>query len=473
MVCNADIFVSVDSDGIAVITPNMIFEGDTTGCNFNFEITADGPNGFSATGPSVTLTCDVIGEFTIILTDLNSGNSCWSILNLQDPGNNCDFGGPAFVVTGQCLSDVDLLLDGSELLEGECLWVLPTLSEGSHDVEVVQLESLPMNGVSSLDAVLMYLGVVGNDLTPREAIASDIDNDGTVSTIDMITHRQIILGIDDGSTFDFVRIYRQNDGFEGFSPYDMDDYTTLAFEASEFNNMNNMLIRMLHAGDLNDSASGGILSDDEAEVRSQIDIVYENQYVNAGEEVEIVLSVNDVVNLQGLTASFELSDGQWLDYQVNYSDFEFMNNIVDNEFNFSYINASEHTDFEMTLTFLAGQSAYISELLSLGSSLSNDLVADHQELNLKLRAQQVLSSSDVVMDGVLSNGVSSISFGAQFDGLEKTVELFDMNGRLILQNQFSENSFNIQKTDLINSGMYLVKWTCEGKQGIEKLIAQY
>lgn len=471
MVCNNEVFVSLNSDGLAIISPDMIFEGDTTGCNIDFLVTVDGPNGYTDSGPTVTLTCDLIGQLTVILTDLNTGSACWSTLNLQDPGNNCDFGGPAFVATGQCFSSVDLMLDGTELIDGSCLWVLPALTDGAHQVEVVENEVFPLNGVSTLDWVLMYQGLVGNNLTPKEAIASDIDNDGTVSTIDMITHRQVILGIDDGSTYDFVRIYRQNDGFEGFSPFDMDDYTLLDFDSSEFDNMNNILIRMVHAGDLNDSAFGGILSEEETELRSQMDIVYEDQYVNAGDEVEVILSINDVENLQGLTTSFELSNGEWLDYQVDYSDFEFIHNSVDNEFSFAYLNASEHNDFEITLRFLAGQSANISELLSLGSSLSNDLVSNLQEFNINLRAQQVLSNSDVSMDGVLSNGVSSLNFGSQFNGLQKTVQLFDMNGRLILQEQFSGNSFSISKADLSYSGMYLVKWSCEGKQGIEKLIA--
>ena len=191
----------------------------------------------------------------------------------------------------------------------------------------------PLNGVSTLDFVLMLRGIIQDNLSPREAIASDIDNDGAVSTVDMITIRQVILGIDDASEYDIVRMYRQNEDFGGFSPYDMDDYTVIDFTAEDFETINNILVRMVHAGDLNDTAFGGINSEDEPESRSSYELLYEDRFVEAGEEVELLIAMTDVNELQGLSTSLLVTDGEWTGHTSTYSDFELMSNV---EFNAWY-----------------------------------------------------------------------------------------------------------------------------------------
>ena len=469
LVCNADIFVSLDANGLAEISPDMIIEGDTTGCNFDLllSVTLDG---IVVSGPTVTLTCDHIGEWTVTMTDLTTGNSCWSTINLQDPGGFCDFGAPALVATGQCFSDVDLLLNGTETLTGNCVFLLPELSGEEQTVTIIDNGGSALNGVSTLDWVLMFRGIINNDFVPRTAIATDIDNDGTVSTVDLITHRQIVLGLDDGSSYDQVRMYRQDNPFDNFSPYDMLDYTSLEFDSSEFETVNSILIRFLKVGDLNDSAFGGINSDDITELRSIKELIFEDRFVQEGEEVEFILSIESPDVLNGLTASLNV-EGEWLNVSTQYSDFEFMTNVVDGNLKCSFLNSSDHEGFGMTLKYIADQAGFISDHLSLEESFINDVVTvDDQSLQIGLRAESSSFSSEVQLNNSVGTYDSVLSFGNEFAGQEKTIEIRDMQGRLIEQKMTVDNTINIYKTTLGHSGMYLVNWSCNGKRGVEKII---
>ena len=181
--------------------------------------------------------------------------------------------------------------------------------------------------------------------------------------------------------------------------------------------------------------------------------------------------MTDVNELQGLSTSLLVTDGEWIGHTSTYSDFELMSNVQDNEFKVSYVNNSDNQDFNLNLNFIAGQSGYISEQLSIGNSMSNDLVVNDQEYTIQLRGQLSSSNDDTLLEGTVVSQGSTLTFGAEFEGSQKLISLYDMNGRLISQRQTTDQIIPFQKSEIGYSGMYLVKWACKGKQGLEKMIS--
>ena len=103
--CENNVNVSIDLNGTATITPQMLLDGNYSGYgNFSVELTS--PNG---TSYGDVLTCANIGQsITGRVTDVCTGNSCWSNINLEDkkaPVWDC----PPNAVIIECDTDIDTL----------------------------------------------------------------------------------------------------------------------------------------------------------------------------------------------------------------------------------------------------------------------------------------------------------------------------------------------------------------------------
>lgn len=77
--CNNNVNVSLDGDGKAIISPDMMLEGGIF-ANADYNVSING-GPYNKTG---TMTCSHIGENEISIRDENSGNECWSIVNIED-----------------------------------------------------------------------------------------------------------------------------------------------------------------------------------------------------------------------------------------------------------------------------------------------------------------------------------------------------------------------------------------------------
>lgn len=78
--CNNNLYVSLDSDGKALITPDMILEGAFF-ANTDYSISING-GPFNISG---LMNCSNQGiENEVAIRDNNSGNTCWSIVTIED-----------------------------------------------------------------------------------------------------------------------------------------------------------------------------------------------------------------------------------------------------------------------------------------------------------------------------------------------------------------------------------------------------
>ena len=80
LACNDNVQVSLNADCQAVITPDMILEGEESIPGYdpaNYTITLNGTT-------AATVPIDEIGFFTVVVNEISTGNSCWGHITVED-----------------------------------------------------------------------------------------------------------------------------------------------------------------------------------------------------------------------------------------------------------------------------------------------------------------------------------------------------------------------------------------------------
>ena len=463
IVCNDFLQVSLDENGEANIVPDMILEGDYTGCNVDFVVSVIDNSGNDIEGPgvSVLVSCEDIGEIIIKVTDQNSGNACWTTIIIEDKVNMCDFGGNAIVVQAGLCSTYDFILNESETLTpfNDCIDILPELQAGTNTLSIGQDQSGSLNGVSTLDLVLMIRGVVLDMFTPIQAILTDVDNDGSVSSRDILTTRLIILGlILDFGDFGDVRVIRTDADFTNFDPYEFDNiYNTVQFEDTEFNTTNKISLYVYHVADLNESALG-LKQDDDVEKRSTSEIVFQDQFITAGNTYSIELNIahSDLIN--AFMAGFDVSNAviESVGSETNGSDF--MSNVIDNQVLISYLSLLGKESVNFTIDITPNQNGFMSNFIKMNSVLSNDLVSNDLDVsNVKLRAGEKIGTSSTAIFPNPANESTTILFDDQYKSLTKEIEIYNMNGELLRSLQTTDSSYSLSRDNSFSPGLYVVQ----------------
>jgi Secretion system C-terminal sorting domain len=159
----------------------------------------------------VTFTCADQGlqEIQLWVTD-KAGNStyCSTYVDIQDNQQLCATGSKVAIageikkISGEKVQDVNLKMTGYVPLKpiftsASGLFNMVGLPSGKNYTMQPEKDSLQMNGVSTLDIVLIQKQVLGVKpfTTPQQFIAGDVDKNGKVSTADIVALRKMILGL--------------------------------------------------------------------------------------------------------------------------------------------------------------------------------------------------------------------------------------------------------------------------------------
>ena len=220
--------------------------------------------------------CDDIGINTIQLwvTDVRSGaqDFCETFIDVQD--NNeveiCENTGTATVasISGKIRTEEDEIIENVEiLLSGDAnityatdqdgSYVFPNMSLGGSYVVDPLKDIDHLNGVSTLDIVLIQKHILGlqNLTSPYKMIAADINNDASVSSIDLIELRKLILGIypDFPNNESWQFVYADYEFIDMTNPWTTDPL--YAYDIPSFLNDMNIDFIGMKTGDVNNSVS--------------------------------------------------------------------------------------------------------------------------------------------------------------------------------------------------------------------------
>ena len=296
--------------GMIVLDPELFNKGSYDNCT--------DPEDLILTLTPNTFTCDELGTniVTLWVTD-QAGNSdfCETYVIIQDnmgfcQGNNVVVGGAIQTEEGEGVQDVMVDISGN----GPAVAPVKTDTEGQFLFAGLQpgydysftpvLDQFPLNGVTTFDLVLIQrhiLGTVKLD-SPYKIIAADANNSGSVTTLDMVELRKLILQTI--PTFGNNTSWRFIDKDFVF-PNPANPFQTPFPELLNFNNLSADELAAdfvaVKVGDVNGSAVPNLSAPTvEERYAGTLPLHVPERRFQAGEEVRLPVRVGDVAGLMGM-----------------------------------------------------------------------------------------------------------------------------------------------------------------------------
>jgi hypothetical protein len=344
----------------------------------------------------------------------------------------------------------------------------------------------PMDGVTTFDLVLMskhILGIQAFD-SPYQVIAADINNSGSVSSLDLIQMRKMILNlatdfpnnqswrfVDAAYSFgdnpvDWLKPFPEWININNFNPFSEESYDFIAIKTGDINFSNSIARKHLGRGRWTDT--------------EEVNLYYQIQASNNG-TVSLDISAGHLEDLEGLqfTLSFDPQRLVFQSFDASASMLSEENmglkfvedGLITVSWNEMNLNRSASTlpllrlEFEQLDEFPAD-----APILELDSRL---IEAEAYDLAGKIRPLVLQavdhSSTDFLLAGAMPNPFRSqtdISF--YLPQQEKVIlEVVDYSGKRMLQREWSFDKgwqrIHLQNNELGSSGLYF--YTVKTRQG--------
>jgi len=374
---------------------------------------------------SISVNCKDL-ELGFILVELHAwdekGNHdfCVSYLEVQDNNKVCkttsvDAGQISGLITTDDLEPVlgvNLDLSGgaqsTQNTGSNGVYLFNDLVKGKDYTVAAQLDKDHLNGVSTFDLVLIQKHILGTKAldNPYRMIAADVNNSKSISTLDMIQIRKLILNID--TKFANVPSWKFVDATYKFA--EAGNPWAVAFP--EVVNVNDLTDKVkadfigIKMGDVNGnaSASGAVAS----EIRGGKEMILstEEQQLKAGQSYTVVFKAKDLAQIQGyqftLSIDPSLATIEGLDY----------NGVMKAE-NFGYFpeNGMITTSYVQAPlagapTGAEGEATLFTLTLKASTNISLSKALD---LNSRLTHLEAYNQSDEVMGLKLNFGAGDIA----------------------------------------------------------------
>lgn len=298
------------------------------------------------TDTSLELDCDDLGIYFVDLyiTDLNTGlfAICQTFVDVQD-NNSVDFcsnnGGLRAAVTGNIRTEDDKLIENVEvnlfgspiqpdMTDAEGDYAFPNMPiGGQYEVEPTKSDDY-LNGVSTLDILIIQRHILNMDQldSPYKRIAADVNMSESISGLDLIQIRKLVLGLYD--EFPSADSWRFIDAEHQFTDAN-NPWLTPFNENYIIDSLNNdMLIDFIGVkmGDVNGTVETNLFGGPEVEERSgnvqldyevvnnvfgsSVNIYGSEKYTISGAQMVIELN-EDFVITEILPAAWDIKDNQY------------------------------------------------------------------------------------------------------------------------------------------------------------------
>ncbi len=415
---------------------------------------------------------------------------CTAFIDIQDNQFNlCDGGINVNVIAGKIYTDRGVPIDGTTMnLSGRTDRTTITEAEGNYQFSNVetgydytispQNTSNPMDGVTTFDLVLIskyILGIQELD-NPYQYIAADINKSGTISSLDLIQLRKMILNISD--QFPNNESWRFVDAAYDFGE-DKEQWLSGIPEWININNLDPFSeesydFKAIKVGDLNYSNSRikEWLDIQERTSKDPVELS-QNLYIQADGSAKVDLWMEETSQLDGFQFTISFDPDKFELFSVDLE-----SSILSN-YNLGYEYIEEGL---ITVSWNANSRQELKEgkkLLSFNfGTLSNTIIPlDVIQVNSRLLKAEaydlselihpiILKKQDQLGGGLKLLGATPNPFRSRTDisfftpqDEQITMELMDYNGRVVLRKTANFKAgwrqFEIQKHELPGSGLYL------------------
>ncbi len=407
---------------------------------------------------------------------------CSTTVDIQDNMNACEDGvGGRAAVSGliatednKTLEDVAVELKGSELADAMTgsngQYAFADMPVGGAYKVIPEKNDDPLNGVSTLDLVLIQRHILGiGELnSPYKLIASDINKDGKVSATDLIELRKLILGFNDNyssnTSWRFVdKLYN----FENTETALQETFNEV-YDIAALNN--NMIVDFVgvKVGDVNANATTNRFDNPTTRSNRSLDLNISDRSFKAGDRISVDVTVGELQDLIGMQATITIDptiaviegiQGQGMDMTAsnfNLND-EAMVTISWNNPDGVRFNDG---DVAFTLELSANAAGSIAQALNI---VNNPLTAEAYDANQEVLSLDLNILSDEGGEFQLLQNtpnpftdVTQIGFVLPQD-MNVTINVFDVTGKSIkvIRNNFNagKNTVSLSKHELNTTGV--------------------
>jgi hypothetical protein len=272
-------------------------------------------------GETVTVTCDNLAgvQARVYLQDA-AGNQdyCTVTINVEDNNSICGAAGSA-AVAGAIQTESKATVEGVQVnLSGQTqksfatgvngLFVFNNLAAGADYTVTPSLNKGFLNGVSTFDLVLISKHILGVQPlnTPYKLIAADVNNSKSVTTLDLIQLRKLILNID--ATFANNSSWRFVDASYTF-PNASNPWAASFPEVKNVNDLVGSLSANFVAvkvGDVNGNAIANSTQGSVRNLTSNLGINVADMNMVAGNEYKVDFTAADLNGIEGFQFTLNL-----------------------------------------------------------------------------------------------------------------------------------------------------------------------
>jgi hypothetical protein len=281
----------------------------------------DEPNDPDQTG--LVLTCDDEGMLVVEVWAYDAagnGDFCETFIFVQDNMGLCGDASPmaaGAISTEQdeAVEDVMVNLSGqmSDMMmtQADGLYSFAGLQPGLDYTVTPQRDGDDLNGVSTYDLVLISKHILGVDPleTPYQRIAADINRSGTITTLDLIQLRKLILSITTGFTDNTSwRFVEASYSFPNpANPWAEQFPEVINFNDLPLGGISNADFVAVKIGDVSgDAAPNNLAAIDERSYEGIFALQTDEQVLKAGHEYRVTFTAAELPAIEGYQATLTL-----------------------------------------------------------------------------------------------------------------------------------------------------------------------
>lgn len=453
---------------------------------------------------TLVLTCEHVGQqvpVTIYATDINGNQDfCTTYVLVTDNFGFCPENG---ILTGTIMGnvstevsdnvlDVEVNLAGSALLpihtDQTGIFTFPAMPIGQSYVVEPEKDGDYKNGVNTLDLVDIQKHLLGiRELdTPYKRIAADANNSKSITAVDLVELRKLILGVyaalPDNTSWRFV-----DKGYEFPDPYNpwMQPWP----EKVTFDPLPHGVHRAdffaVKIGDVNNTVKANAKSLIPRGSGRTFELVVEDRTVAEGEFIEIPVYAASEETLEGMQFSFDMSGALRLmgvvAGQLDVADENFgwlQNRVLTSSWN-NALGRRTATDAPLfTLVLEAAKSGRLSEQLSMTASPTTPeaYTADNEIVDVALTFRGTEDRYDFALLQNEPNpftGLTQIGYVLP-EGGEAILTLFDVTGKQLYSRTIESvkglNKIELHKDQVGAQGMVYYQVQFQGYTATKKML---
>lgn len=450
-------------------------------------------------------TCADLGANTVTLyvTDENGNQDyCQTILFVESVPNVCNSSSDDFVIAG-AISDENGNMLSETMINVSSMEPIMTNEQGHYQLDAMtagedytvfpQNNNNANNGVTTFDIVLMRRHILVQTLldSPYKLIAADANNNGSVSTADMVVLRKLILT--DYVEFPNNTSWRFIDAAYTFP----NPANPFAETFPEFYNINDLSTDMMDVnfvaikiGDLNGSASTNGFNNDSGEERTDKAFALQavETYLEAGQTYRLPVTGQSAGKIQSSQFTLDFNVNAIADVNIECAE-----NTVFAPANFSlghkdtgiitaawYADAAKAFNKEEVLFYLAftaNQDIYLSEVLNVSSNKTTAVAynSTDESMNVTMTFEDAVKNQTSYLinkPNPFSDATNIEFYTESADAI--SLSITDINGRVIYRKESDfkkgKNVLRIDGNIFPQMGIYYCQLQTPTKRLIQKIV---